>query len=389
MYLFSEEKFQVSKYIPMFVGLLIVFGIYYAIRSSIVIGESNLQDTELMNNPYLLADENQKMATKLFIYLKYFLLLLFPHPLSCDYGYNSIPYKNFSDPLVWSAIILLILTIIGGIIFFKKKSWVSFAIAFYLLTILLVTNLVFNVGATMGERLVFHSSLGFCMLLGYGIYWVGIQSKNAAVPALITIPILLLYSIKTYSRNFAWQNDITLALTDVETMPESIALNGNAASRCIDLSEMPKNKSKEKEYILKSIQYGTKAVTLHPGFVNGFLNLGIAYAKIDSLDKASECWDKAFKMYPSHPNKKMYFELLANSYYKKGYEFGGIQNWKEGQKYIQKAVDLNPTIARYWYDLGGFSYNAQDLPKAKSAWEKAYQIDPNDSLIRSVQGILK
>ena len=74
LYLFSEEKFQLSKYIPLFVGMAIVFGIYYAIRSSIVIGESNLQDTELMNNPYLLADDNQKLATKLFIYLKYFFM---------------------------------------------------------------------------------------------------------------------------------------------------------------------------------------------------------------------------------------------------------------------------------------------------------------------------
>lgn len=389
LYLFSEQEFKIQNYLPMIGGMIVVFLIYYSIRSSIVIGESNLQDTELMNNPYLLADANQKLATKLFIFFKYFLLMLYPNPLSCDYGYNSIPYKNFSDPLVWVSILFLISFFVGGFISLRKKNWLAFAIAFYLLTILLVTNLVFNVGATMGERLVFHSSLGFCMIVGYGIYWIGNKMNNKIVPLLITLPIILLYSIKTYSRNFAWQNDITLALTDVVTMPESIALNGNACSRNIDLSELPKNKPEEMKYVQNAIMYGNKAVKLHPGFVNGFLNLGIAFAKAEKLDSAKYCWDKAFAMYPSHPNKKMYFDLLADAYYRKGYNFGAQQNWKEGQKNIQIAVDMNPTVARYWYDLGGFSYNAQDYGKAKEAWLKAFQLDPKDSLIRNVQGILK
>ncbi|HMT34614.1 MAG TPA: hypothetical protein PKC41_02080 [Chitinophagaceae bacterium] len=396
LYLFtSKEKslrpdsIDMKKYLPVFVGLVVTFVIYYFIRSGIVIGKSNVQDTELMNNPYLLADETQKLATKLFIFLKYLITQIFPHPLSSDYGYNSIPYKNFSNPLVWLSILLLIGLIVGGWVALKKKSWMAFAIAFYMLTILLVTNLIFNVGATMGERLVFHASLGYCMVLGFGIVWISNKLNNKTLIMVITLPILLLYSIKTYSRNFAWHSDITLALTDVETMPESISLNGNAASRNIDLSELPRNKTQENEYVRKSIQYGLKAVKLHPGFVNGFLNLGIAYAKLQQLDSAKICWDKAFKMYPSHPSKKLYYDLLADSYYRVGFNLGGQQKWSEGKSYLQLAVDINPSNARYWYDLGGFAYNAQDYAKAKEAWAKAYQLNPADTAIQKVQGILK
>ncbi len=389
LYLFSVEKFEIKKFVPVFIGLAVTFAIYYGIRSGIVIGKSNLQDNELMNNPYLLADEGQKLATKLFIFLKYLLTIIFPHPLSSDYGYNCIPYKDFSDPLVYVSILLLIGMAIGGLLSLKRKSWLAFAIAFYMLTILLVTNLVFNVGATMGERLVFHSSLGYCMVLGFGLIWLADRLKNRAVALYLTIPILLLYSVKTYSRNFAWHNDITLALTDVVHMPNSISLNGNAASRNIDLSELPKNKTQEMEFVRKSIDYGTKAVALHPGFVNGFLNLGIAYAKMDQLDSAKLCWDKAFKMYPSHPSKKLYYDLLADSYYRKGFNLGGQSKWTEGKAFLQKAVEMNPSNARYWYDLGGFSYNSQDYGKAKEAWTKAYQLNPTDTAIQKVQGLLR
>jgi tetratricopeptide (TPR) repeat protein len=389
LYLFSPNKFEVKNYFGLFAGLLVSFFIYYGIRSGIVIGKSNLQDQELLNNPYLLASETQQLATKLFIFLKYFLTLLIPHPLSSDYGYNSIPYKDMGDPSVWASILLLIGFIAGGIYALIKKSWMAFAIGFYMLTILLVTNLVFNVGATMGERLVFHASVGFCMALGYGLYWIAQKIKNPSVAFFLLIPIFVLYSIKTISRNKAWENDITLALTDVEIMPESTALNGNAASRNIDLSEWPANKPREKELIAKSIQYGRKAVTLHPGFVNGYMNLGLAYAKIEQFDSAKVCWDKAFKMYPSHPSKQLYYNLLADAYYRKGVSYGQGQQWKEGKVYLLKAVEENPNNAQYWYDLGGFAYNSQDYAKAKEAWTKAYQLNPKDTNIIKVQGILR
>ena len=388
IWLFDEASFKPARYAQLMVGLIVCFGIYYGIRSTIVIGESNLQDVELMNNPYLLADDSQKLATKLFIFMKYFITLIFPHPLSSDYGYNSIPYKNFSDFKVWAAILFLISCIGAGIYSFRNKHWTSFAIAFYMLTMLLVTNLVFNIGATMGERLAFHASLGFCMLLGYGIYKIGEKFNNRSIGWFLLIPILALYSFKTYSRNKAWKNDITLALTDVEIMPESVALNGNASSRNLDLSELPRNKGQEKVLINKAIMYGKKAVKLHPGFVNGYLNLGLGYAKLEMYDSAKYVWDIAFKMYPHHPSKSIYYNLLASVYYQKGLNFAKKAQWNEGKTEIQKAVELDPNNARYWYDLGGFSYNSHDYVKAKEAWSKAYQLNPKDSNIIKVQSLL-
>lgn len=388
LYLFADYK-KLNQYIPVMLVLLVTFIFYYYLRSGVVIGKSNLQDNELMNNPYLLASDNEKLATKLFIFLKYLALQIFPHPLSSDYGYNCIPYKNFGNPEVLLSIVVLAAMIVGTIYAYKKKNWVSFALAFYILNILLVTNLIFNVGATMGERLVFHSSLGFCMLLGYGIYYLAKKMNNTSIALYVSIPLILAYSVKTIARNKAWDSDISLALTDVKTMPNSVSLNGNAASRHLDLSELPKNKAQEKELVRKSIDYGLKAVSLHKGFVNGYLNLGLAYAKAQVFDSARICWDIAFKMYPSHPSKNLYFNLLAEQMYIKGYNLGGNKAWKEGQMWLQKAVEINPNNARWWYDLGGFAYNAQDFATAKMAWAKAYQLNPSDPEILNVQGIFK
>jgi len=393
LYLFGQNGLKLSKHVMLFVGMLVLFGFYYKIRID-AIGNmdtaSNLQLGELMNNPYLLATHTQEIATKIFMFLNYLWKLIFPMTLCSDYGYNSIPYKNLSDLSVWMSVIAIFGMVIGGIVGLVKKNWVAFALAFYLLNILLVTNLIFNVGATMGERLAFHSSLGFCMLLGYALYWIGQKVNVTAaskIALFITVPILFLYSVKTIARNNAWKNDISLALTDVEINPESISLNGNACSRYIDLSEWPINKPKEKEYFLKAVEYGKKSIALHPSFVNGYLNLGIAYAKLEQYDSAKKCCDIAFKIYPHHPSKTTYYNMLAEVYYQKGFKLGGEKKWAEGLVFLQTAIDINPTNARYWYDLGGFAYNAQNFAKAKEAWTKAYELNPKDTNIIKVQHV--
>lgn len=387
LYLF-EEQFVLKKYIPLFGGIALTFLMYYAIRSGIGgEGASSLQDKELLNNPFLLASEGEKWGTKLFIFLQYLWLQLFPYKLVSDYGYNSIPYKPMSDWRVWLSILLLIGSILGGWVALRRKSWMAFALAFYMANILLVTNLIFNVGATMGERLAFHSSLGFCMILGWILYEVAGRFGNKEYAFYLLMPIVFLYSIKTIARNKAWESDITLALTDVVLQPNSVSLNGNAASRTIDLSEWVVNKPKEKEFVQQSVQYGLKALKLHPGFVNGYLNLGLAYAKLEEYDKAKEAWNQAFKLYPSHPSKQLYYNLLADAYYRKGFSYGGTKEWATGADYIEKAVEINPNNARWWYDLGGFSYNAGRVARSQEAWKKALQLDPNDKEIRSVNGL--
>lgn len=391
LYIFEPERIKLNGIVKVALSYLGVFLIYFLMRRNAVavIGKSDLQDTELLNNPFLLADESQKVATKLFIFLKYIITLIIPHPLSSDYGYNSIPYRNFGDIEVWIGVLSIIAIVFGGIWALKKRNWIAFALAFYMLNILLVTNLVFNVGATMGERLAFHSSVGFCMLLGAFLFWIGDKVKQVALPLGMMVLIVIAYGFKTIDRNKAWESDVTLALTDVEIMPESTSLNGNAASRYIDLSEYKANKPKEKEYLQKSIRYGLKALSLHPQFVNGYLNLGLAYAKLEQFDSAKVTWDKAFKIYPSHPQKQTFYGLLGQAYYNKGYNLGGAGKWKEGQFYLFKATEVAPENARYWYDLGGFSYNAGDFATAKMAWAKAYQLNPKDTAIQKVQGIFK
>jgi hypothetical protein len=72
-----------------------------------------------------------------------------------------------------------------------------------------------DIGATMGERLIFHANIGFCIAAAFGLLklfqWLG--EKNGKVQTVTLYGMLLLVvffaGLKTWERNFDWKNDIS------------------------------------------------------------------------------------------------------------------------------------------------------------------------------------
>ncbi len=399
---------NITKYAPLMAALGVAFAIYWFQRNTVVIAGSDLQDQELLNNPYLFATDAEKSATHTFINLKYFLLLLIPTPLSCDYSYNVIPYRDFSDPMVILAAVLLIAFIGLFIRSVIKRSWTAFPIAFALLHLFLVNNLFFNIGATMGERLVYHSSLGVCILLVWGVAEIFKKFKvvNPIAFAYVIIPIIALYSIKTFARNPAWKNDITLHLTDVQTFPESTMLNGNACTRLIEMSERPlvvKGMMNPKDtantalyqkamfHLLDSAKiYGKKSLQLHEKFVNSFLNMGIIMAKESKMDSASYYWEKVRLLYPHHPQLAAIDQSLTQSFYAKALDFANKDhNLPAAIAELEKALNVTPNNPRLLYDIGGMSYNNKEYAKAKAYWTRGLQIAPDDPQLQQGMNALR
>jgi hypothetical protein len=129
------------------VGLVVTFGIYFAMRSRVTVGlgANVMQDNELLNNPFLYATPIEAMATKIFINLKYFLLMLLPLKLSSDYSFNSIPFRTFASPEVWLSIFLLLGLGAGIIIAYRKRHWTLMPLLTILLPLLMINKFFFNI----------------------------------------------------------------------------------------------------------------------------------------------------------------------------------------------------------------------------------------------------
>ncbi|MFL5752398.1 MAG: tetratricopeptide repeat protein [Bacteroidia bacterium] len=381
-----QKDFKSRNFVAIMSVMCIAFLIYLAMRFHATVLKPKAAEIaeEILNDPYLLIKNSpmQIYATKIFVLLKYITLLFYPFSLSSDYSYNTIEYRTFASWDTLLSILIHVSLIVLTVILFLRKHPLSFALIFYFANLFMIGNIVFDIGATMGERLIFHSSLGFAICIAWlmtdGLKKINVQAalqRNVVLG--FSVILIVLFGYKTIARNAEWKNDITLFTTDVNTVPNSVLCLGNAGARWIDLSEKPENKAHEKEYLDKAIGYLNHALELHPKYVNGYLNLGLAYLKLKDYNKAEEIWGKAKALYPNNPYLATYYQYLAAAYMGISAEQGQAGKLPEAIKTMEKAARVNPSDPEIWYNLGGAAFTMKDYDKARIYFEKCLQLNPN------------
>lgn len=388
----EKKKLDVGLSIKSILPLLAAFIPYMLLRLGTGMSKAVKDpNPDVLNDPYLFATGSQKLATEVYVLLKYFLLQLFPYPLVSDYSFNTIAYRDFGSPEVIASILLHVLLVIGLFYAMYKRNWIlSFAGLYYFLNLGLVSNFVFDIGATMGERLVFNSSLGLIIAIFYGVYLGSEKIKNAksgiAAGGLITAIVAIPFFIINQERCAAWKNDYTLARTDVKTHPNSALLNANASAYTINNSELFENKDKQMQMIQEGKDYINKALTIHPRLANGWINLAAIEIKLKNLPASELAISKLIEIFPSHPKVPILKNMVSNEYVNLGFE-----KYKQGKIdtcfiYLYKAKSVAPQNPEAYYNLGGaYLSAANNRDSAKYYFEKALMLDPNHQM--SLQGL--
>ena len=376
------RNYSAINSIKTIVPYLPVLVLYFVMRFSVVPMKGGVEDTEVLNNPYLLATGMQKVATEIATLLNYVKLLLLPHPLSVDYSFNQIPYKNVGDWLPWLSLVFHLSVTALMVFLIKRRHALAFAIAFYLGNLFLVSNLVFNIGAPMGERLIYHSSVGFCMCFAWLLYqWCG-SIKQATYArwslASILVLLLLLSGVKTIDRNKDWESNSTLYRKDVLTAGNSTVTNGNAGLSYLNAAPLQDNENARKEMLLEAINYFNKAISIYPGYTFAYINRGVVFFEQGDWERAKQDWDTAQKQFPTHPDlPSLYASYYINTSISK---FGSKGKYEEAIIELQKGAVLAPQDIIILFNLG-YYYNLTGRKEAAiNAFQKIIDERPNDTL---------
>jgi tetratricopeptide (TPR) repeat protein len=200
----------------------------------------------------------------------------------------------------------------------------------------------------MGERLIFHSSVGFCMAVAWFLYKGMEKIKPAATGRLALLGAVVLltvaYGFKTIDRNQYWKNDETLFGEDIKTTPNSVLVNSNVASSFINMAEAEKDTVKKFQALREGVKYYNKVLEIHPTFVSGFMNRGVAYLKLGIPDSARYNYDMARKLYPNYPKLYEVYYNLGVCYYLTGRIVEAIGIWQEVMKMEPKYVLAQQSI---------------------------------------------
>ncbi len=336
----------------------IAAGILYIIHRTIILGPGfGDPPLELMNNPFIkieggnyyfysAAEKAMAIITNLGYYLK---LLFIPYPLTNDYYPYQTGLPDISRPAMWFGLISYAALIFFAIKWWKNRAVVTYGIVFFLISILIYSNIFFPIGTNISERFLFMPSLGFSVVMAYGFVFLK-KYVNPSVFYISVLILLILYSFTTVNRNFTWKNNFSLYTTDVIVSSESAKALNAAGGVLADASVKEENKSKKNEMLQAAEEYLTKAVNIHPKYKNAWLLLGNVGFYKKEYDNAIRSYEKALIIDPSYREANVNLALVLQVAGREAGELKG--DLKKAKILLERSYMLNPSDAETLRLLG-------------------------------------
>ncbi len=354
-------KMTVGDIVKHTAPLVVAAVVFLVIRFSILGFDFGNESTDLMNNPFRKIENGvwidfsfaERAATILFTLGKYIELLIAPLTLTHDYYPRQIDIMNFGN---WKVLLSLLAYIGMGVyalVRLPKRDIVSFGILFFIITLSIVSNIVFPIGTNMSERFMFMPSVGFAIVVA-ALLWQLAKFMNkktirsfADLKPIIGILsiILILFSIKTIHRNLAWKDNFTLFSTDIHTSNNSAkllnAMGGELSKRAI----LPEYSNRKNAMLNEAIGYLKKAVEIHPTYANAYLLLGNTHNYTQQYDAAIQYYKKAEQYKSGYKeamnNQAITYREAAMSFLEKK------QNLDKIPTYLQQSLKGFENVKRY------------------------------------------
>lgn len=363
--------------------------LFLGVRKAILGDFVSSKDVALLDN--LLAGDYswiQEKGTAMLLMGKYFLTMIFPHPLSSDFGYNQIPISDLRDWRVWLSILGHLALLVYAIKNLFKKQFFSFCILFYFINFSIFSNLIITIGSSFGDRFLYVSSLGFCLAMAYLVLYftkVDLQDKSLsltdlkakyALPIYIVLGITVLYSLKTMTRNPVWENSYTLYAADVETAPNSAKLNYHYGLELVKKGIDEKEAAAKKEWMDKAKAQFAKAIEIFPQYHDAYGQLGLSFYREQNFEKAIENYNQAVKY---KPNNALVYSNMGIIYFQAG-------DVDKAQELYEKAVSIDKRFVDAWRNLGSVYAQKQNFPEAIRCYREAIKYKPEDAILNFYLG---
>ena len=294
----------------------------------------------------------------------YFAKLFIPLNLSAFHPYppgGALPLQFYFAPLIPLMLVFLLFRLKGEI-----RRQVMAGLLFSLLTIAVVLEIIPIGAVVVKERYVYLPSVGvyyaFAALL---LFFVGYRKKYQWITPVLTILMVVFFSIITFSRAGIWQDSFTLWNDVINKHPEASVAYINRG-----------NAWQEKGDYNRAIADYSMAVKAEPNAADAYLNRGLAYYKLESTTLALQDFNQAILLgandaeaYNSRgllrasigqldmalsdfvqatENDPLYVDAWINQ----GLMYANVKNYDPALEALSRAIDLDGTSAKAYYWRG-------------------------------------
>jgi tetratricopeptide (TPR) repeat protein len=398
--------------------------LYLITRAQVLGSVKGIQEVSVVDNLLMAAHTYQEQVATAFVVLGMYLkLLVVPHPLLYNYSFNQIPIVGFSNVFALLSLLIHASALIFAVVqIFKKKSEdenvfkpkriIAYGILFYLISIFLFSNLVITIGAAMGERFVYFSSFGFCLIVAVlltqamRIKVMDAMEKpsemfsNKLFTASIAL-VVLLFSAKTIARNPVWKDNLTLYRADLPISMNSVRSHYYLGNELIKRQDELSPQGVDTAAILEGCKELKAALKIYPNYNDAYTQLGVAYYKIKDYKNSEANYLITLENNPSDAVAisnlaAIYFNTarypLAIEMYEKaltynprfsdamvnlGSCYGALSKFPESIEWFKRAIEISPDNAKAYYFTAKSYEFMGDKAQAASFMAQAKSIDPS------------
>ncbi|MEP6647536.1 MAG: tetratricopeptide repeat protein [Saprospiraceae bacterium] len=351
VYYFNAKKYQWGeKRIWTALGSVMILCVILWIVHSKITGPP------VPHEQWLVVKASDRIATSIRTTAEYLGLHVWPMNLSADYWTDEVPIVGFGNANVLISVIL-ILALIGIAVWQRiKMNSFSWGIAFFFLTLLPVSNLVFAAGFLKAERILYIPSIGLCVSMAALLFKLYSTQKGKVIAYVLAGLLSIFFIIRTWTRAEDWKNNLTLAEATLKTSPNSPRINNMMG---LEMEHLQKHE--------EALKYYERAVKANPNHVPALVNLATEYNIFKRSDEAIATLKKAIQI---DPHTMMAYVNLMSVYRSLG-------DYDNNLVVANQALAIFPESAPVLWNAANAYQLKHDMTKANELRAKAVSIQPD------------
>jgi len=365
-------KSSILKTLPFVLSLGVFFSLKYLAIGKVGISAS----VSAIDNPFVFNERLVDYIIAAFYTTGLlFSKLVFPFFLQYDYSFGEILPNGNSFAIAAFGVFMFLALLIGIYYTYKKHRSSFWWLCLLFVSILFLGNFLMDNVAAFAERFLFVPSLFFCVLLAQLILFIAqkLTKQPQMVQRYFYIAIgafILLFSIKTYSRNAVWENNETLFTNDINLADKSVRANYHYANLLLDQYNNTSDKEK-KQLILEAERYLNRANAVLPKNLS-FIELHLKRARVFELKGNFKEALATYQFCLKQPGD------MAMTHNQTGKFYLRQQQFDKAKKQFEQVIELQPTFGDAYANLGAIYGRENDLERSIIFLKKAIELNYKD-----------
>lgn len=284
-------------------------------------------------------------------------LLLVPVGLSLSRHFQAS--HSIFDAAVFPSLCLIIMGILAGIISFRYAPRFSFALYWFGVALLPVSNII-PVNAIVADRFLYGPSVGFCILVALLVEHIGGTKHSQRLLANAALfAMVFCFMTLTIGRNNDWKKPVLLWSKTAKSSPTSFVAFNNLGFEYMKLGQMP-----------EAIDAFNEALKVKSDSTEALINLARCYAQLGRVDEAIQHYNAAL----GHLDKAA---KAADARYELGALLERRGSIEAAIAQYEAAVKENPTLLNAQRRLASL-YSTRDVKRAIQHYSAILSSAPED-----------